>query len=312
MNSWSRRDFLAWSGKAGLAGACAGPLLAGLLSGCKTAEIAADLGRAAGVLDEQQAQSVARVGTAIGRSFEDITPEQEYYIGRTVGATILESYKPYADQGANAYVNLVGTLVSLSSDMPETFGGYHFLILDSDEINAFAAPGGLIFITRGMLRCCATEDAVAAVLAHEVGHIQHHHGIQTIQRARLTSAFTILAAEGARTLGGADLAQLTDIFEESVSDVVNTLAVNGYSRSAEREADRAAAVILDRAGYDSAALVGMLEVMDTRLTPGGPDFARTHPSPSNRIRDIRPALPTVRASDPALRQQRFLAALHRI
>jgi beta-barrel assembly-enhancing protease len=71
-------------------------------------------------------------------------------------------------------------------------------------------------------------------------------------------------------------------------------------------------VILDRAGYDSAALVNMLEVMDTRLTPGGPDFARTHPSPSSRIRDIRPALPAARASDPALRQQRFLAALHRV
>jgi beta-barrel assembly-enhancing protease len=86
--------------------------------------------------------------------------------------------------------------------MPETFGGYHFLILDSDEINAFAAPGGLIFVTRGMLRCCDSEDAVAAVLAHEVGHVQHQHGIQTIRKPALTSAFTILAAEGAGPWAG--------------------------------------------------------------------------------------------------------------
>ncbi|TVQ99177.1 MAG: peptidase M48 [Desulfovibrionales bacterium] len=303
---------MAWSGKAFLSAACASPLLAGLLSGCKTGDVVGELGRATGVLDDEQARSVARVATALGRSFEDITPEQEFYIGRTVGATILGSYSPYTDPKATSYVNLVGTLVSLSSDMPETFGGYHFMILDSDEINAFAAPGGLIFVTRGMLRCCTTEDAVAAVLAHEIGHIQHQHGIQTIQRARVTSAFTILAAEGARTLGGRDLVQLTEIFEESVSDVINTLAVNGYSRNAEREADRAAVMILDRAGYDSAALVSMLEVMETKLTPGGLDFARTHPAPASRIRDIRPILPLVRASNPALRQERFLAALHRI
>ncbi|WP_084604448.1 M48 family metalloprotease [Desulfonatronum thioautotrophicum] len=312
MQHISRRKFMVWSGKACVSAVCAGSLLSGLLAGCKTGGVVGELGRATGVLDDEQARAVARVATALGRSFEDITPEQEFYIGRTVGATILGSYAPYADPAATSYINLVGTLVSLSSDMPETFGGYHFMILDSDEINAFAAPGGLIFVTRGMLRCCTSEDAVAAVLAHEIGHIQHRHGIQTIQRARVTSAFTILAAEGARTLGGRDLVQLTEIFEESVSDVINTLAVNGYSRSAEREADRSAVMILDRAGYDSAALVNMLEVMDTKLTPGGLDFARTHPAPASRIRDIRPILPALRTSDPALRQERFLTALHRI
>ncbi|GAB6059803.1 M48 family metallopeptidase [Desulfonatronum parangueonense] len=312
MTSWNRREFLELTGKAGLVGLCAGPLLGGLLSGCQTVDLAAGVGRAAGVLDEQQAESLMRVGGALARSFEDITPEQEYFIGRTVGAVLLASYKPYPDPAANDYINLVGKLVSLNSDMPETFGGYHFLILDSQEINAFAAPGGLVFVTRGMLRCCTSEDAVAAVLAHEVGHIQHHHGIQTIQRARLTSAFTILAAEGARTIGGRDLVELTQIFEQSVSDVVSTLVVNGYSRTAELEADSAAVNIMHRSGYDSAALVDMLQVMDTLLQPGGRDYARTHPPPTSRIRDIRPMLPPRRPEITATRQQRFRQALQHV
>jgi beta-barrel assembly-enhancing protease len=310
---WSRRAVVEWAVRAGLAGMCAGPLLGvlgGLLSGCKAAQMAAEVGQAAGVLDAQQAQSVIRVGGAMARGFEDITPEQEYYIGRTVAAVILSSYRPYANQEANAYVNLIGSLASLNSELPETFGGYHFLILDSDEINAFAAPGGLILVTRGMLRCCDSEDAVAAVLAHEIGHIAHHHGIQTIRSSRLTSAFTILAAEGAKNLGGRDLAELTQAFERSVSDVVGTLVTNGYSRGAEREADQAAAVILRRTGYEASALIRMLEIMDQRLHPGGPDFAKTHPSPRSRISDLRGRTDPWDAARANIRMQRFRRALH--
>ncbi len=312
MKQWNRRQFLAFSSKAGLVGICAAPLWPGLLTGCKTSEIVAGVGQSVGILDADQAQSIVRAGGAVARSFEDITSEQEYYIGRTVAAVILSTYKPYQNSAANQYVNQVGALAGLASDRPETFGGYHFLILDSEEINAFAAPGGLIFVTRGMLRCCTSEDAVAAVLAHEVGHVQHQHGLQAISKARITSALTILAAEGAKTLGGQELAQLTEVFEESVSDVVSTLVTNGYSRSAEREADRAAVTMLDRLGYDAAALVDMLEIMKTRLQPGGLDFAKTHPSPQSRIAEIRKLLPGTRSATMAVRRQRFVQALRSV
>ncbi len=312
MTDLKRRQFLEFCGKGGLVGICTAPLWTGLLTGCKAAEIVAGVGQSVGVLDERKAQSVIRAGGAVARSFEDITPEQEYYIGRTVGAVILSTYKPYQNESANRYVNLCGSLAALASDRPETFGGYHFLILDSDEINAFAAPGGLVFVTRGMLRCCDSEDAVAAVLAHEVGHVQHQHGLQAIKKSRVTSALTILAAESAKTLGGQELAQLTAVFEESVSDVVSTLVTNGYSRAAEREADKAAVTILDRVGYDSAALLDMLEIMDARLEPGGLDFAKTHPSPQSRIKDIRALFPKTRPAVAAIRQQRFKQALGKV
>jgi predicted Zn-dependent protease len=287
------------------------------LSGCKTMEAMTDigtsLGKSVGMISDSQAESISKSSKAVARSFEDFTPEQEYYIGRTVGAVIINKYKPYQDKMVNAYINLLGQTLANASDMPETFNGYHFLILDSDEINAFAAPGGLIFITRGLLRCCLDEDALAAVLAHEIGHVQFKHGLQAIKKSRITSALVILGAEGSKTFGGEDLANLTETFEGSISDITSTLVNNGYSRNFERQADIAAVTILKRVGYDPNGLVNMLKVMEKKLKPGGSDFAKTHPSPASRIADIQKHIGKyAEIQEPQARQKRFLAALRNI
>ena len=218
------------------------------ICGCQTMEAMTDigtsLGKSIGVITKSQAKSISKSSKAVARSFEDFTPEQEYYIGRTVGAVIINKYKPYHNQIANAYINLLGQTLASASDMPETFNGYHFSILDSDEINALAAPGGLIFITRGMLRCCRNEDAVAAVLAHEIGHVQFKHGLQAIKKSRITSALVTIGTESAKTFGKEDLARLTATFEDSISDITSTLVNNGYARNFERQADIAAVTIL--------------------------------------------------------------------
>lgn len=237
--------------------------------------------------DASTATSIVKSGKAVAKSFQDITPEQEYYIGRTVGATILNTYKPYNNAKVNNYINLLGQTLARASEKPETFGGYHFLVLDSDEINAFAAPGGLIFITRGLLKCCKTEDAVAAVLAHEIGHVQEQHGLQSIKKSRITSAITTIGAEGAKQLGGAEIASLTQVFEDSINDITQTMVTNGYSRKFEKQADQAAVYILKNVGYNPNSLIEMLEVMQQNLKPEGTDFAKTHPSPEKRIAEIK-------------------------
>ena len=117
---------------------------------------------------------------------------------------ILARYKVYEDAPLTGYVNRVGGLVAAVSERPETYGGYHFWVLDSDGINAFAAPGGFVFVTRGLLAQAPDEEAVAAVLAHEVGHVCLKHGLKAIKQSRLTSAFGILAAEGAKQYGSED------------------------------------------------------------------------------------------------------------
>jgi predicted Zn-dependent protease len=259
-------------------------------AGCATLEEAAKVGTSVAksqrIVTDDQAKSITKVTKAVAKTFEDITPEQEHYIGRSVGAVLVNKYKPYPNGPANDYLNLLGQTLAQASDRPETFGGYHFLVLDSPEINAFAAPGGLIFVSRGMLRCCRSEDAVAAVLAHEIAHIQLRHGLQAIDKSRVTEALTTLGAEGAKSYGGQKLADLTKAFEGSINDVTSTLVNNGYSRSFEREADAAAVTILTRVGYDPNGLVAMLAEMEKNLKPGGLDFAKTHPSPRSRIDDI--------------------------
>jgi predicted Zn-dependent protease len=288
--------------------AAAGAL--GWLTGCATvAKVATGAAEATGQIDRDQAESLNRGIDAIDLTFRDITPEQEYYIGRAVTAELFTRYPVYDHEEANRYLNELGQTLAMASDRPETFGGYHFQLLESDEINAFAAPGGLILITTGMLDLCHSEDELAAVLAHEIGHVAAKHGLRAIKNSRLTSALNILAAESARNFGSEDLKQLVDNFEGAISDVTSTLVVNGYSRDLEEEADRIAVAILERVGYDPRALKVMLSEMQKRWQAGGPGFGRTHPAPAERIETISGALAGQPEQDqPEVRRQRFATA----
>ncbi|MFC1843301.1 M48 family metallopeptidase [Thermodesulfobacteriota bacterium] len=249
--------------------------------------------------------SLFRAGKAVSKTFEDITPEQEYFIGRTVSAIIVNEYKPYDLQAANDYLNLLGQTLAQASDLPETFGGYHFLILDSESINAFAAPSGLIFVTKGLIRCCPNEDALAAVLAHEIGHVQYKHGLQAIKKSRVTSALTAIGIAGVASNEGVDMTFVPETFYNSVNDITTTLINNGYSKKFEYAADQAAVTIMNRVGYNPAALLDMLKIMKDKLKPDGTDFAKTHPSPKVRIKKVRKKIDKTPVSQSPARQNRF-------
>ena len=283
-----------------------------LAAGCKTVNKltagAADIAAGAGLMTKDQAESTKRVSGAVTKTFQDITPEQEYYIGRTVAATVLLGYKPLQADDLNDYVNRIGQALAQFSTRPETFGGYHFLVLDSDDINAFAAPGGLILATRGLLECCQTEDELAAVLAHEIGHVEKLHGLRAIRTGRLNSALTILAVEAGKNLAGENLAEVTKAFDESINDITTTLMNSGYSRKLEFEADAAAIGILKQAGYQPGALVAMLENMAKSWDSSRKDFAATHPPPADRIAELQKAKVESSKETAAARQKRFAAA----
>jgi beta-barrel assembly-enhancing protease len=271
---------------------------------------------AAGVTDSN-AQAIGQAAQAVSKSSEDITPEQEYYIGRAVAAKLLSTRKSYENQAATDYINLLGQSLSIYSERPETFGGYHFLILDSDEINAFAAPGGLILVTRGLLRCATSEETVASILAHEIGHVAKQHGLKAIKKDRLTKAVIGVGSAAAQVLGPKDLAEQTATFKDSVGDITGTLVNSGYSRDLELEADRVALGNLRAVGYDPRALEDMLKVMQQKLKAGGLDFAKTHPDPKVRIAAIEKELkgkkaPVATPDALASRQARYKAALGNI
>lgn len=245
MKDMNRREFLDVTGRWAALGIGLGPFLSALLSGCGGG---VTIGVGPVVVESDSTEKTAE---AVARSFRDITPEQEYYIGRSVGAVIMSDYNAYDNEKANMYLNVLGQTLARASDLPETFGGYHFLILDSEEINALAAPGGLVFVTRGMLRCCENEDSAAAVLAHEIGHVQNRHGLQIIQRSRITKALSIFLGESAKTVARGVSPMLAEAFEGAISDVTSALIYKGYSPSFEREADMAAVTILERVGLQS-------------------------------------------------------------
>lgn len=299
--------------RAGLALGAAASLL--LATGCATvSKTIATAGQAAGVINAEQAGSIVKTGEAFGKAMEEITPEQEYYVGRAVGATILQQYKLYDNPDATEYLNLVGQTLAAVSDRPETFKGYHFAIMDSDEINAFAAPGGFIFVSRGMLKLCNTEDQLAAVLAHEVGHVQLKHALGAISNSRWTGAISTGFMEAGKALSGDALKSLTSAFEGSINDISKTLIGSGYARSQERAADKVAITILPRLGYNPSALVSVLQNMSAKVKDadvGG--FGKTHPPASERIKDLRDIIEKngmAGSMPPDARQKRFNRAMN--
>jgi len=284
-----------------------------MTTGCESINQLTELGTqiavASGSISSNDAASINRTTRAVTKTFADITPEQEYYIGRTVAATVLGVYQPLPIAKLNAYVNVLGQTLAQFSNRPETFGGYHFLVLDSDDINAFAAPGGLILVTRGLIECCQTEDELASVLAHEIGHVEKLHGLRAIRTGRLNSALTILAVESAKTLAGDELAEVAQAFDESINEITTTLMNSGYSRKLEFEADAAAIQILRKSGYQPGALVAMLENMAQKWDPSRHDFSATHPPPADRIKQLKRKGVTAEGSPVAARQKRFGAAM---
>lgn len=221
---------------------------------------------------------------AIAKSKEEITPEQEYYIGREVAAKILSSNKLYQNAKATSYVNEICTAITSSSDMPDIFNGYHVGILDSKEINAISTPGGHIFVTRGLLECASSEDEVAAVMAHEIGHIQLKHALKSIKTSRLNdAALTAIAAAGSIVTGSA----YQDGVGSTVDELMTTLSTTGYSKTQEFEADAKAAHLLADAGYNPQALRTMLEVLKEKEKTETGGMMTTHPSASSRLFQVR-------------------------
>jgi predicted Zn-dependent protease len=235
-----------------------------------------------------------------------VSETEEYYIGRGVAATILTRYNLYRNQTVTAYVNYVGNTVVMGSPRPYIYGGYHFAVLDTDEINAFACPGGTIFVTKGMLKVVRTEDELAAVLSHEVGHVAEKHGLQAISNARWTEVVTTLATESAKAYTAAEMAGLVDLFQGTVDDVFKTLVVNGYGREQELEADGLAIGCMKACGYDGRQFLSLLDRLEQTSRQASGGIFATHPDLAERIQTAKGfCASAARLRAPAERINRF-------
>ena len=243
----------------------------------------------AGFLDgiSRHLDTLTATTAAVQKAARPISDEEEYYVGRAVAARILSTYPLLKNRKLTEYVNTIGILLTLQSEKPYTHGGYHFAILDTDEMNAFACPGGIIFITKGMLRATSNEEELAAVLAHEIAHVNHRDGISSINTSRWTEAMTIIGSRAADHYSPKELSKLTSIFEGSIDDIVKTLVVNGYGKSQEYSADKTALFLLVKSGYNATALKDFLDrqAQNGKISEGG--IMKTHPGTSDRIDNIK-------------------------
>ncbi|MDR1748697.1 MAG: M48 family metallopeptidase [Spirochaetaceae bacterium] len=265
----------------------------------------ANIASAAGMITGPMGDAIVSSSTALAGATQEITPEQEYYIGRAVGASILTTYSPYETPDITGYLNRICAVLTLNSPRPDIYRGYHVLVLNTSEINAFATSGGHIFVTRGLLECADSEDSLAAVLAHEVAHIQLQHSLKSIKTSRITNA---LAVTSVSVVGAAtNTMELTAALDETVSDIVTTMVNNGYSKQQEYDADTYAAGLLEMSGYNPAALMRMLELLEVRQGSKNTGFGKTHPAPKDRITKAKAytsAYPPVTGGQ-SLRQSRF-------
>jgi predicted Zn-dependent protease len=260
----------------------------------------------------QTAKTAIQAGQKLRSGFADITEEEEYYIGRSVAALILARYPVYKNDGLTQYVNTVGNAVALYSDRPEIYAGYHFLILDTEEVNALATPGGMVFITKGLLRRCTDEETLALILAHEIGHVCAKHGLQSIKQSRLVDAFTFLGTQAAQRYGSEEVAKLTGIFENVLNDVVEKLIVSGYDRKFEFEADGLAVRFGTSTGYEAGGIVRFLKTMVADSSAAsGKGWFKTHPAPEQRIEQVGQRIASLGSAPKieSVRTQRFKQSL---
>jgi len=261
-----------------------GLIAASFFAACSAVQQGADILAGAGKISESDRKTIVQTSQAVRSTFSDITEEEEYYIGRAVAALVLSQYPAYDNEALTRYLNTVGQAVVYFSDRPETYAGYHFLVLDTDEVNAMSAPGGFIFVSKGLLNRCKNEEMLAAVLAHEVGHVSARHGLQSIKKSRLVDAFRIMGKEAARRYGPEELSQLTEVFEGALGDVVETLVVRGYDRKYEYEADELALKSAAAIGYAPQGLLDFLQTMvGDSSTASGKGWFKTHPAAADRI-----------------------------
>ena len=232
--------------------------------------------------------------SSIDRASEPITPIDSYEIGRTVSASILKQYPLYDGKKATAYLNKICKAIALNSDTPAIYNDYCVGILDTDEINALSTCGGHIFVSRGLLQCCTSEDAVASVIAHEMAHIQLEHAVSAIKTSRTTTAInkTASTAQELSALTGESRQIFTDLTSSSLA-VLDVLVEKGYPKEQEYKADELAIKLMVQTGYDPNAMVDMLQVLDqmhANESSGDKGWKKTHPKPADRIKKVKAAI----------------------
>ena len=213
--------------------------------------------------------------------FGSISAEDERKIGSQIAGNLLGAAPLVKDAKLQQYVNKVGRWVAQKSTRPDL--AWTFGVIEASDINAFAAPGGYVFVTRGLYAMLKDEAELAGVLGHEIGHVQEKHHLKVLQKQQLIDVGSKLLG---RQVGGND---------QNVQRIIGSgaeIMARGLDKSAEFEADRIGVVLAARAGYDPWGLPAVLQSL-AAVAKGSSSVAllfKTHPAPEDRLTQLGDAM----------------------
>jgi predicted Zn-dependent protease len=234
--------------------------------------------------------------------------EQDVEMGREAAQEVERQLPILDDSMTNQYISDLGKRLAKKSSMPDL--PWQFKVVNSPEVNAFALPGGFIYVNRGLIEAAETEGQLVGVLGHEISHVTLRHGTNQLSKAMLAQA--PLALLGGKLESGGWRAALAKM---GTAFVINSVFLK-FSRTAERQADVVGVQVMHAAGYDPRQMAGMFEIL-RRLQGQDPSkleqFFASHPSPENRIERIHQEtanLPPLR--NPVVNTQRFQSVQSRV
>lgn len=205
-------------------------------------------------------------------------------MGQEGHKAVLQEYGVYEDPRMQALLDSVGQALAKQSHLPQL--EWHFTLLDDPTVNAFAMPGGYIYVTRGIMAHLSSEAQLAGVLGHEIGHVVARHSAAQMAKAKLTQGLT-----GAAVLATYDPNDPSTQRNAAVAAMIGNLVNMKFGRDDELQADNLGVRFLAEAGYDPRAMLTVMDIL--KQASGGarqPEFFSTHPNPENRAERIQAAI----------------------
>ncbi len=211
----------------------------------------------------------------VTQQLKPMSEKDEIQLGRGIAANLLGAVPLVPDAQLQAYVNRLGKWLALHTDRPAL--PWHFGVLDTESVNAFATPGGYVFITRGLLLQMRDEAELAGVLAHEIGHVVEKHALETMKKGAFLEFAGDTLSQALRSEGSAEFSKIVSAGTE--------VFARGLDKQDEFAADRMGVVIAARAGYDAYGLPSTLQTL-AAINPKDDAVAlmfKTHPDPAERL-----------------------------
>jgi predicted Zn-dependent protease len=212
----------------------------------------------------------------VGKATQEIDQKQEIEIGQDMAARLLGAAPLVDNAPLQRYVNNVGRWLASQSERPDL--PWQFGVLDAPQLNAFAVPGGTIFLTRGLVQSMKSEAELAGVLAHEIVHVVKKHHLKAIQKSAQTALAGDALTMALNRSGGSES-------REKLIGFGTEMYSRGLDKSDELDADRLGVVIAARGGYDAYGLPAVLQTLQA-MNPEDSSLAlmfKTHPAPAERL-----------------------------